>query len=78
MAINTNIAALPGARVFSYYFWSANRCACNFFLKHLRVEASHISTGTSEVNRKLKKKWEEPAWWLVIFQANFRFQNINA
>ena len=24
MASNTNIAALPGGRVFSYYFWSAN------------------------------------------------------
>ena len=45
MASNTNIAALPGGCVFSYYFWSANRCAFNFFLKHLRVEASRISIG---------------------------------
>ena len=40
MAINTNITALPGGRVFSYHFWSDNRCAFNFFLKHLRVKAS--------------------------------------
>ena len=45
MASNTNIAALPGGRVFSHYFWSANRYAFNFFLKYLRVEASRISTG---------------------------------
>ena len=52
MASNTNIAALPGGRVFSNYFWSANRCAFNFFLKHLRVEASRISTGISFHNFK--------------------------
>ena len=49
---NTNIAALPGGRVFSYYFWSANRSAFNFFLMHLRVEASRISTGISFHNFK--------------------------
>ena len=47
MASNTNIAALPGGCVFSYYFWSGKRCAFNFFSKHLRVEASRISTGIS-------------------------------
>ena len=52
MASNTNIAVLPGGRVFSYYFWLANRCGFNFFLKHLRVEASRISTGISFHNFK--------------------------
>ena len=47
MASNTNIAALPGGRVFDCCFWSAIRCASNFLLKHLRVQASRISTGTS-------------------------------
>ena len=33
--------------VFRYYFSSANRYAFNFFLKHLRVAASRISTDVS-------------------------------
>ena len=35
------------SRVVSKCFLSANRCAFSFFLKHLRVEASRISTGIS-------------------------------
>ena len=47
MASNINIAVLPGSRVFRYYFLSANRYTFNFFLKHLRVAASRISTDVS-------------------------------
>ena len=47
MMSNFYIAVLPGGRVFRYYFRSANRYAFNFFLKHLRVAASRISTGVS-------------------------------
>ena len=47
MASNFYIAVLPGGRVFRYYFRSANRYAFNFFLKHLTVAASRISTGVS-------------------------------
>ena len=54
MASNTNIDALPGGHVFSYYFLSANRCAVNFFLKHLRVKASSVSTGVSLHNFRAK------------------------
>ena len=49
---NLYIAALPGGRVFRYYFLSANRYAFSFFLKHLRVAASRISTGVSFHNFK--------------------------
>jgi len=67
MASNTNIAALPGGRVFSYYFWSANRCAFNFFLKHLRVEASRISTGISFHN--FKAEYLKPFFARSVFSV---------
>ena len=69
MASNANIAALPGGRVFSYYFWSANGCAFNFFLKHLRVDASRISTGISFHN--IKAEYLKPIFARYVFSSTY-------